>query len=110
MVSLAILASSFIVLLGLRNRDIAIASEANHIVMGTLLARQKMSDFSLAKDPSVLEKKGDFGKDYEAYQWEMAVSETGFPQLSELSVSVFWMEGARREQAAITTYFLAGEK
>ncbi|MEK7286851.1 MAG: prepilin-type N-terminal cleavage/methylation domain-containing protein [Nitrospirota bacterium] len=110
MVSLAILGASFIVLLGLRNRDIAIASEANHIVTGTLLARQKVADFAIAKDRSALAKKGDFGKEYPSYQWEMSAEKSGLPQLDILLVTAHWMEQDRREEVSISTYFITEEK
>jgi len=104
MVSLVILGTSLVVLLGLRNRDIAIASEANHIVVATLKAKEKMALFSLEKDKDVFEKTGKFSPPDENYRWEIALNETGFPNVKELSVAVIWNEQDRQEKIRVLTY------
>ncbi|MEK7702905.1 MAG: prepilin-type N-terminal cleavage/methylation domain-containing protein [Nitrospirota bacterium] len=110
MISLAILGGSFIVLLGLRNRDIAISSEASHIVTGTLLARQKVTDFAILKERGTLENTDTFDAPFGTYQWEMSAVETGIPSLRQLSVTVHWVEQKRREEVRVVTYFLNEKK
>ena len=104
MISLVILGTSLIVLLGLRNRDIAISSEANHIVVATLLAKERMALFSLEKDKDKLEQKGVFLELYKDYKWEVSLNETGFPKIQELSMNVIWQEQDREEKVRVTTY------
>ncbi len=104
MISLVILGTSLIVLLGLRNRDIAISSEANHILVATLLAKERMALFSLEKDKDKLEQKGVFLELYKDYKWEVSLNETGFPKIQELSMNVIWQEQDREEKVRVTTY------
>ena len=104
MISLVILGVSLVVLLGLRNRDIAISSEANHIVVATLLAKERIALFSLDKNKEVVEPKGDFAEPYTDYHWEMALNESGFPKIKALSVHVIWNEQDRKEKVMVTTY------
>ncbi len=104
MVSLVILGVSLVVLLGLRNRDIAVSSESNHVVVATLLARERMALFSLEKDKDAMERQGTFLEPYRDYKWAIALNETPFPAIKELSVNVLWNEQNREEKVMITTY------
>ncbi|MBI3358346.1 MAG: prepilin-type N-terminal cleavage/methylation domain-containing protein [Nitrospirae bacterium] len=104
MISLAILGISFVVLLGLKNRDIVISSEANHIVVATLLARERMAFFSLDTDKEVGERQGTFEEPYQEYKWAIAINETPFPKIYEWSVDVLWNEQNREEKVMVTTY------
>ena len=104
MISLVILGSSLVVLLGLRNRDIALSSEANHIVTATLLARERITLFSLERNKEITEKKGDFEEPYKDYKWAMVITKTPFPQMSELTMNVKWMEQNREEKVTMITY------
>lgn len=109
MISLAVLGISLVVLLGLRNRDIAISSEANHIVEAALLARERITLFSMEKDKETIEKKGNFEDPNQDYKWAIAINETGFPQIQELSVDVLWNEQNREEKITVTTYIDSGK-
>ena len=110
MVSLAILGISLVVLLGLRNRDLAISSEANHIVVATLLAHERVALFSLEQDKDLGERKGGFEEPYQDYKWALTLSETGFPKIKELSINVIWNEQNREEKVLVTTYIEENER
>jgi len=104
MIALVVLGASLVVLLGLRNRDIAISSEANHMVVASLCARERIALFSLQEDKNSGERKGSCEEPYKSYQWEIALNETGFPKIQELSMNVIWNEQNREEKVRITTY------
>jgi len=104
MVALVILGSSLVVLLGLRNRGIAISSEANHVVVATLLAKEKIAQFSIEKDKKSEEQKGEFEDPYKDYVWAITLNETPFPEMKEISLRVIWNEQNRQEHVLITTY------
>jgi prepilin-type N-terminal cleavage/methylation domain-containing protein len=104
MISLVILGTSLVVLLGLRNRDIAISSHANHIILATLCARERIALFSLQEDKTSVEKKGNCEQPHPDYKWEVRLAETGFPKIQELSMNVIWNEQDRKEEVMITTY------
>lgn len=106
MVALVILSVSLIVLLGLRNRDLALAAYSRHLTEATLLARQKITEITLAGFPDLGERLGDFGDEYPAYHWKQEVKQTPYPYdvVRELTLTVSWKEGGRDEGSHFTTY------
>jgi general secretion pathway protein I len=104
MTALAVLAIAFVVLLGLRNTDIAISAKAARVIDATLLARQKMADISLLKDKDTSERRGDFGKDFPDYKWEMDLNETPYERVRELVVRVLWQSQGDTESVEFTRY------
>ncbi|HLG22490.1 MAG TPA: prepilin-type N-terminal cleavage/methylation domain-containing protein [Candidatus Manganitrophaceae bacterium] len=119
MVALAVLSIALVVLLGLRNRDLALAAYSRHLTEATLLARQKIGEISLAGFPDLGEREGDFAdaapgyRDLRGmvfgrteYRWREEVKQTPYPYdvVRELSLTVVWSEGGREETARFTTY------
>ncbi len=104
MVALAVLAISLTVLLGLRNRDIALSAYANHMTEATLLARQRISEITFAGFPDLGESEGDFGEDRPGYRWKEAVKQTPYDVVRELNLEVLWKEGGRDEKVQFTTF------
>lgn len=104
MIALAVISISFVVLLGLRNRDIALATYTHHMTEATLLARQKITETTVTSFPNVGELEGDFGEDYPGYTWKQEVKPTPYDVVRELVVTVFWEEGKAREEVRFTTY------
>lgn len=104
MVSLAVLAISLTVLLGLRNRDIALSAYSGHLTEATLLARQRISEISLAGFPELGAREGDFGEEYPNYKWKEEVKQTPYDVVRELNLEVLWMEGRREESVRFTTF------
>ncbi len=105
MVALAILAISLTALLGLRNRDISLSAYSAHLTEATLLARQRISEITLAGFPDLGQREGDFGEARPGYRWKQEVKQTPIGEVvRELQVEVLWMEGGREERARFTTY------
>lgn len=104
MIALAVLAISLTVLLGLRNRDIALSSYTGHITEATLLARQLVSEISFAGFPDVGEREGDFGEEHPGYKWKQEVKATPYEVVRELNVDVLWREGGHNETVHFTTF------
>ncbi|MFQ5780998.1 MAG: prepilin-type N-terminal cleavage/methylation domain-containing protein [Nitrospiria bacterium] len=104
MVALAVISISFVALLGLRNRDIALAAYSRHLTEATLLARQKITEVSAAGFPDLGVSEGDFGEAYSRFRWEQEVKQTPFEVVRELVLTVVWMEGRREEETQFTLY------
>jgi len=106
MTALTILAISFVILLGLRNRDIAISEKSAHLIEATLLAQKKMADLSLEKDKDTGTRKGDFGEAFPDYRWEMEIHETSRKKIRELIVMVRWGSNAHEDNVRFTRYII----
>lgn len=104
MVSLAVLAIALTVLLGLRNRDIALSAYSGHLTEATLLARQRISEVSFAGFPELGAREGDFGEAYPHYKWKEEVKQTPYEVVRELNLEVLWKEGGREESVRFTTF------
>ncbi|MCG3113091.1 MAG: prepilin-type N-terminal cleavage/methylation domain-containing protein [Candidatus Manganitrophus sp. SB1] len=104
MVSLAVLAIALTVLLGLRNRDIALSAYSGHLTEATLLARQRISEVSFAGFPDLGAREGDFGEEYPNYKWKEEVKQTPYEVVRELNLEVLWKEGGREESVRFTTF------
>lgn len=103
-VALAILAIALTALLSLRNRDIALEAHARHLVTATSLAKQKLEELSRVVQANRLESSGNFGEQYPGYVWNQQIQPTLMPAWREITVTVSWPEGARREQVVLLTY------
>jgi general secretion pathway protein I len=108
-VALSILAVTFVVLLGLRNRDILQHQEARYITRATLLAQKKMSEVEMAGFPPLGVIAGDFPKPDDTFNWTQTVTTTPFDFAREVNVAVTWREGERQESVALDT-FVVDEK
>ena len=104
MVALSVLSISLVVLLGLRNRDIALSGRSRHLIEGTLLARQKVTEITAADFADLGEKKGDFGEEFPNYAWRQMVSQTPFEAVRELLLQVVWKEKDVETSVDMTTY------
>jgi len=106
MTALTVMAIAFVILLGLRNRDVALSAKASHLIQATLLAQQKISELSLEKDKDTGNRKGDFGETFAGYRWEMEIHETSRLRIRELVLSVFWKSSTREENIRLTRYLM----
>ncbi|MFQ5544256.1 MAG: type II secretion system protein [Nitrospiria bacterium] len=104
MVALALLSISLVILLGLRNRDVALSERARQITEATILARQRITAVSVAGFPDLGKSDGDFGEDFPRYRWAQEIKQTFFEEVRELILSVRWKEGKREEEIQFTTY------
>jgi general secretion pathway protein I len=104
MIALMVLSVSFVVLIGLRNRDLALAAYSHHMTEATLLARQRITEVSVAGFPDMGDSEGDFGEAAPGYRWKQQVKQTPFEVVRELVLAVVWNEGSREEEVRFTTY------
>lgn len=108
-VALSILAVTFVVLLGLRNRDILQHQEARTMTRATLLAQKKISEVEMAGFPSLGVVAGDFPEPDDMFNWTQTVSTTPFDFAREVNIAVAWREGERQESVILVT-FVVDEK
>jgi general secretion pathway protein I len=108
-VALSILAVTFVVLLGLRNRDILQHQEARYITRATLLAQKKMSEVEMAGFPPLGVVAGDFPEPDDIFNWTQTVTTTPFDFAREVNVTVTWREG-EGQQSVILDTFVVDEK
>ena len=104
MIALMVLSVSFVVLIGLRNRDIALAAYSHHMTEATLLARQRITEVTAAGFPEMGDSEGDFGEAAPFFKWKQQVKQTPFDVVRELALAVVWKEGSRDEEVRFTTY------
>lgn len=104
MVSIAIIAIAFVVLLGLKNSDITINEYTRNLTAATLLAQTKISEIELMGFPELGEASGDFGEDHSGFRWREIVSPTPFDFAREVRVRVSWKMGNREEDVEFITY------
>lgn len=92
MIALGVLATTLVVLLGLRNRDIQIQSYARELTEATLLARNLAFQAEQQEDLMLGYTEGDFGEGYPGYSWQQNVNTFMFERVLEVNVAVFWSE------------------
>lgn len=95
LVALAILSIALVVLLGLRNRDVALVDATRHLTVATALARMKVVEVGLEGFPELGEAAGEFGEGYPEFHWQRVVSSTPFDYVREVRVSVAWSQNDR---------------
>ncbi len=89
-VAIGILALTFVVLLGLQHRDVALQAYAERLTVATLLARERMMQFEMAGLPTVGEQAGEFLAEHQGYTWRATVTSTPFAFVREVKVRVRW--------------------
>ncbi len=103
MTALVILSVSLVGLLGLRNKDIALSRQANHIIEATLLARQKIAERSFVTPITADVAECEFEKIKE-YRCSWELKPTPFPQVHELVVKVLWDDRHQEQTVQFTKY------
>lgn len=106
MIALSILAVTFVVLLGLRNRDILQHQEARYLTRATLLAQQKISDVEMGGFPDLGVSTGTFPVPDELFDWTETVSSTPFDYAHEVRIDVSWKDGEHRNSVALVTFVM----
>lgn len=96
MVAVGILATTLVVLLTLRNRDVELQTYTRERTVATLLARDLVFDAEYDKELFVGYLEGDFEPDYPGYSWQRTVipfmPEMIGERVWEVRVSVRWGE------------------
>lgn len=105
MVAVVIMASVLTSLFTLGNRSVQDVTLAEHITVGTLLAKRMMVD-AIANKPRVpAEDEGEFSEeDFKGYAWKKTIAPTPLAQIMEVRVAVLWKEGSRQEMVELVSY------
>lgn len=106
MIALSILAVTFVILLGLRNRDILQHQEARYLTRAALLAQQKISEVEMGSFPDLGAFSGRFPEPDEGFDWTETVNSTPFEYARELKIDVGWKEGEHRNSVTLVTFVL----
>jgi prepilin-type N-terminal cleavage/methylation domain-containing protein len=88
-------------------RGISISMQASrsarHHVEAAQLAKQKIDEFLIVRDPSAfISASGDFGTGWEEYNWTSA-AQLGDDGVYDVLVSVQWTEQAREKSVSLST-------
>lgn len=75
MVAVAIIAISFVSLLGSQSQSISIASISRFEITASMLARQKLAEIQIADFEELSNAEDDFEDDYTEFHWQIEVSE-----------------------------------
>ena len=103
MISLLIIATSFVVLLHSRNQSITAADYARSVTIATLLASEKMGEMEQGGVSSSGDNSGGF-EDYPGYSWHSTVSDTGYEHMKEVKVEVSFGGGAGKRSVDLVNY------
>jgi len=85
MVAVALIAVALVTLLGSQSQSVSYANSAKFETMAALLAQSKMSEITIQDIESLSSGSGDFGDDYQGYEWEATVSDVSIEGLDTLS-------------------------
>ena len=89
-VAMAILAMTFVVLMGLQQRDVSLQEYADRLTVATLLSRERMMQFEMASFPQIGEQAGEFLEEHQSYTWKASITSTPFGFVREVRVRVRW--------------------
>ncbi len=89
MVAVAIIAISFVSLLGSQSQSISYAAISRFETVASLLARQKIAEIQVAGFDDVQAGQGDFEGDFTDFQWQTEIEDlseddTGIPGAEDL--------------------------
>ncbi len=90
MVALVVVATAFVALLGLHNRNLAWVGDDQDLSRATLLAREFITEMEVTEQfPDLGASSGEFD---DRFRWEREVSETDLPDLRKVVFRVIWDE------------------
>lgn len=77
MVAVAILAIALVTLIGSQSQSVSLAALSRFDTTASLLARQKMTELTLAGFDGLADGEGDFGAEFPGYHWQAVVTDLG---------------------------------
>ena len=100
--ALTVIAFGMVVLLQTDALNTSRALHAKRLMGAADLAREKMEGIFSRGVPDILEE--DMAEGEGLYTWSGTSSETQFPGIKEVHVTVRWMEGNREESYSVVAY------
>ncbi|MDF1553695.1 MAG: prepilin-type N-terminal cleavage/methylation domain-containing protein [Deferrisomatales bacterium] len=110
LVALAILGSSFVVLLTAHSSAARQQSSARRLMVATLLAREVLTETEVEGFPELGGDTGEFGAEFPGYTWQRDVLTTPFDLAREVHVQVSWPDRGRAETLDLVFYAVAGQE
>jgi general secretion pathway protein I len=117
MVALAIIGVALPILLGLRNWDVALRSEAETLTTATLLAQEKLLETEVEGLLPVGEQRGEFTERLPGFhlavaprdrapgfRWTRTVQATPFDTIREVRIRIAWPRGEAEAALEVTQY------
>jgi prepilin-type N-terminal cleavage/methylation domain-containing protein len=104
LVALAILGSTFTVLLSAHTSAARVEAEARRVLTATALTRDVLSRTEVEGLPVFEKDSGDFGEDFPGYRWEREVSDVPLLPLQDLkqvTIRILWAEGQRTRSSEL---------
>ncbi len=106
MVSLAIIAITFPIMLSLIHRQVNVHISSEQLTIGVLLAQEKITETELEGIPELGQTTGDFGTRYPSYRWERDIQNTLISRVREVLVRILWGPIDKPESVSLTTYVI----
>jgi general secretion pathway protein I len=104
MVALTIIATAFVGLLSLHNRNLAMVGRDGDLTRATLLARELITKMELIEQfPDTGTSRGEF-EDSPGFYWEREVEDTDIPTVRRVQLRVIW--DPRIADACELVYFI----
>jgi len=75
-----------------------------------VLARSKLAEVMATDEWQSAETKGDFGREWPGYSWQMTVGEWEEPQISEVTLTVAWTARGQQRTVSMTTLGYVGSE
>ena len=77
MVAVAVIAITFVTLIGAQSQSVSIAGHTRFAVTSALLAQQQLTEIEMTEYEQISSGSGDFGENYPGYSWQAEVSDLG---------------------------------
>jgi general secretion pathway protein I len=110
LVALAILGSSFVVLLTAHSSAARQEARARRLMVGTLLAREVLAETEVEGFPELGGDSGEFGEEFAGYTWQRDVLTTPFDLAREVHVQVSWPERGSTETLDLVFFAVAEQE
>lgn len=119
LISLVIIATALVGLVGLENQDIRAINRSRRMTTAAMLARNMLAQIELAGFPEDLEEEqGDFQEEetdeelkasYAGFRWKKSIEAVRFGGMAfdnarRVKVTILWEEGRREEHLEVVTY------
>lgn len=93
MIALAIAAGVLLTVISSLNYHLSIVGQDADETTAALLGRAKLDDPDFGKET---DNKGSFAPEHPALKWEREISQTQFPGLNRISLTVTWNDDRKR--------------
>ena len=110
LVALAILGSSFVVLLTAHSSAARQEARARRLMTATLLAREVLTETEVEGFPELGGDAGEFGAEFPGYTWQRDVLTTPFDLAREVHVQVSWPDRGRTETLDLVFFAVAEQE